>query len=130
MSAVCDMLGSMPSRDTPEALSGAVVSYINSENLDGLLGLYEESAVLELPDGQVAVGRAQIRAYYADLLRDHPRFAPGRVLPALVSEDLALTTTQIGLSASVEVARRQQDGSWRWVVDRPDVLRRPVDPAR
>jgi ketosteroid isomerase-like protein len=94
----------------------------NAGDLDGLVALYEESAVLEGPDGR-AVGRDQIKAFYADLRDGRPQFTPGHVLPALVSGDLALTTTQIGLTASVEIARRQADGSWRWLADRPDVLR-------
>lgn len=44
-------------------------------------------------------------------------------MPPLIVDDLALTTTQIGESATAEVARRQADGTWRWVIDRPDVRR-------
>lgn len=113
----------MAPMDRPEDLSAAVVALINAGDLDGLLDLYEESAVLERPDGTLAAGRAQIKQFYADLLETKPRFEPGVVLPALVQGDLALTTTRIGVSASVEIARRQSGGGWRWVMDRPDVLR-------
>ena len=109
--------------ERPEDLSAAVVALINAGDLDGLLDLYEEAAVLERPDGTLAAGRSQIRQFYADLLETKPYFEPGVVLPALVQGDLALTTTQIGVSASVEIARRQPDGGWRWLIDRPDVLR-------
>lgn len=102
-----------------------MVALINAADLDGLLDLYEESAMLERPDGTLAAGRSQIEQFYADLLATKPRFDAGVVLPALVQGDLALTTTQIGVSASVEIARRQPDGGWRWIVDRPDVLRQP-----
>lgn len=117
---------SMSPVENPDALSAAVVHRINAGDLDGLLDLYERDAVLELPDGQLATGHDQIRSFYAELLEGRPHFAPGRVLPALVADGLALTTTQIGSSASVEVARRQADGGWRWLIDRPDVLR-PTD---
>lgn len=109
----------------PEELSAAVVALINTGHLDGLLDLYEESAMLERPDGTLATGTAQIKRFYAELLETKPHFEPGVVLPAIVQGDLALTTTQIGASASVEIARRQPDGGWRWVMDRPDVLRPP-----
>jgi hypothetical protein len=39
------------------------------------------------------------------------------------SGDLALTSTRLPAGgAAVEVARRQPDGSWRWVIDQPAVL--------
>ncbi|MFI9629339.1 hypothetical protein [Streptomyces sp. NPDC052042] len=36
--------------------------------------------------------------------------------------DLALTTTRIGTTSTAEVVRRQDDGTWCWVIDRPDML--------
>jgi hypothetical protein len=33
----------------------------------------------------------------------------------------SLTTTRAG-NATVEVARRQRDGSWLWMIDQPNVL--------
>jgi len=115
----------MASVDRPEDLSAAVVARINAGDLDGLVDLYEEAAIVERPDGTLAVGRAQVRQFYADLLQSKPHFEPGYVLPALIQGVLALTTTQIGVSASAEIARRQPEGGWRWVMDRPDVLRPP-----
>ncbi len=43
--------------------------------------------------------------------------------PALCHGDLALTSTRLaGGSATAEVARRQPDGSWLWIIDQPNVL--------
>jgi hypothetical protein len=39
-----------------------------------------------------------------------------------VTDDIALTTTRIGETATAEVARRQDDGTWRWILDRPNVM--------
>ena len=45
--------------------------------------------------------------------------AVGTFLP----RDLALTSTLlVGGGATVEVARRQPDGTWLWVIDQPNVL--------
>jgi len=107
----------------PEALSEAVVTALNAGDVDALVGLYEDDAVLELPDGSQARGHAKIRAFYTELLADRPRFEPGVVLPALIVGDLALTTTQLGETATAEVARRQSNGTWRILADRPDVRR-------
>jgi hypothetical protein len=43
--------------------------------------------------------------------------------PVIRNGDLALTSTRLPAGgATVEVARRQPDGSWRWVIDQPAVL--------
>ena len=79
--------------------------------------------MLALPGERVAAGRDAIRGFYAELLAGKPRFEPGEQLPALQLGDLALTSTRlVGGGATAEIARRQPDGSWRWVVDRPNVL--------
>jgi hypothetical protein len=52
-----------------------------------------------------------------------PTFQPGDQLPALRLGDLALTSTRlVGGGATAEIARRQLDGTWRWTIDRPNVL--------
>jgi len=52
-----------------------------------------------------------------------PRFSSAGRQPAIRNGDLALTSTRLpGGGATVEVARRQPDGSWRWVIDQPAVL--------
>ncbi|MEV7957464.1 hypothetical protein [Streptomyces sp. NPDC088141] len=55
-------------------------------------------------------------------MKDAPQFAPSAAAAPLIMGDLALTTTRIGNTSTAEVARRQDDGTWRWVIDRPDVL--------
>jgi hypothetical protein len=73
-----------------------------------------------LPGGGIATGSAEIRVAYQRLVGDRP-FAAGTPQPALRSGDLALTSTRLPDGAvSVEVARRQSDGSWLWVIDQPD----------
>jgi len=88
-----------------------------------VVALYEPDAVLTFPPGNIATGRQEIRAVYAKLLADRPTLTPGRQQPALVSADLALTSTHLdGGGITVEVARRQPDGTWLWVIDRFDIL--------
>ncbi len=44
--------------------------------------------------------------------------------PALVSGDLALAATTLATGeVTVEIARRQPDGSWLWAVDEPSLAR-------
>ncbi|MFC4372739.1 YybH family protein [Nocardia halotolerans] len=108
----------------PEDLSRLVVERLNAGDVDGLVELYESDAVLALPDGVVATGIDEIRAAYARLVADRPVFQLGPQVPALRAGDLALTSSRLpgGPGATVEVARRQPDGSWRWILDQPNVL--------
>ncbi len=107
----------------PEDLGRFFVERANAGDVDGLVALYTPDAVLALRDGQVAVGSEQIRAFYEQLLKDRPTFTAGDGQPALRNGDLALTSTRLaGGGATAEVAQRQEDGTWLWVVDQPSVL--------
>jgi ketosteroid isomerase-like protein len=107
----------------PEDLGRLFVERANGGDLDGLLALYEPDAVVAFPPGRLSVGTAAIRGADADLLASRPTLAPGSPRPALRSGDLALTSTHLdGGGATVEVARRQPDGTWRWIIDQPNVL--------
>jgi ketosteroid isomerase-like protein len=107
----------------PEDLSRFIVERLNAGDVDGLVALYEPDAVLALPDGRVATGSQEIRRAYEQLLADRPEFAPGEQQPTLRNGDLALTSVRLpDGGATVEVARRQPDGTWLWVMDQPRVV--------
>ncbi|HCT76509.1 MAG TPA: hypothetical protein DGG94_15810 [Micromonosporaceae bacterium] len=107
----------------PEDLSRLILARLNAGDVDGLVALYEADAVLALPSGEVAVGSEAIRGAYEQIVADRPVFAPGEQQPTLSSGKLALTSTRLaGGGVTVEVARRQPDGSWLWVIDQPRVL--------
>ena len=42
--------------------------------------------------------------------------------PAIRNGDIAITSTTRAGNATVEVARRQHDGTWLWMIDQPSVL--------
>jgi ketosteroid isomerase-like protein len=107
----------------PDDLARFFVERANAGDVDGLVALYEPDAVLTFPPGNVATGRRAIRAVYEKLLADRPRLTPGRPQPALVNGELALTSTRLdGGGVTVEVARRQPDGSWLWAIDRFNIV--------
>jgi ketosteroid isomerase-like protein len=108
----------------PEDLSRLILDRLNAADVDGLVALYEPGAVLALPDGQVAAGSDEIRRAYGNLVAGRPTFEPGTPRPTLLSGDLALTSSRLTTGAvTVEVARRQPDGTWLWVIDQPNVIR-------
>jgi ketosteroid isomerase-like protein len=88
-----------------------------------LVALYEPDAVLALPSGQVAKGSDEIRQAYGHLVAEGLTFAPRRQQPTLCTGDLALTSVRLpDGGVTVEVARRQDDGTWLWVIDQPSLL--------
>jgi ketosteroid isomerase-like protein len=107
----------------PEDLGRYFLERANAGDVEGLVALYEPGAVLAFPPGRLATGHDQIRQVYAELLASRPSFGSAGQHPVIRNGDLALTSTRLpGGGATVEVARRQPDGSWRWVIDQPAVL--------
>jgi uncharacterized protein (TIGR02246 family) len=106
----------------PEDLARLIVERVNAGDAEGLSQLYEPDAVLGFPPGQETVGREAIRAVYEQLLASKPHFEVEKPLPTLISGDLALTSTRPadGTGGRVQVARRQPDGTWLRVLDRPE----------
>ena len=110
-----------PARD-PQDLERLLVSRQRAGDVEGMVALFEPDAVVDSSDGKLARGRAAIRAFFAEQVTAGRKFQIGEQRPALVSGDLALTST--GLpdgSVTSEVARRQADGTWLWVIDRYSV---------
>lgn len=115
-----------PVRDrarTPEDLTRLVVERARAGDAAGIAGLYEPDAVLAHPPGEITVGRDAIRAVFERLLAEAPPFRPEAPLPTLRHGDLALTATRAldGTGGRAQVVRRQPDGSWLRVLDRPEL---------
>ena len=106
----------------PEDLGHFFMERGNAGDLDGLVELYEPTALLAFPPRKVTSGHEAIRRVYAELLATKPKFE-GDVQPALRNGDLALTSTRFSGGATAEVARRQPDGTWLWIVDQPNVIK-------
>jgi ketosteroid isomerase-like protein len=107
---------------TPEDLTRLFVERANAGDADGIAALYEENAVMAFPPGSQTVGRNAIREFWDKALTEAPHFEQEQPLPTLVSGELALTSTppKDGSGARAQVVRRQSDGSWLRVLDRPE----------
>jgi ketosteroid isomerase-like protein len=107
----------------PEDLTRLFVERANAGDADGLAALYEADAVLAFPPGQVTVGREAIRAVCAQMVAQVSRFEPEDPLPTVRNGDLALTSTRAAdaTGGRVQVVRRQGDGTWLRVIDRPEL---------
>jgi ketosteroid isomerase-like protein len=107
--------------ERPEDLGRLFVERANAGDLEGLVALYEPDAVLAFPRGKLTTGRAAIRREYERFLAGRPTL-DGESQRGLCFGGLALTSTRFTGGVTAEVARRQPDGTWLWVIDQPNVL--------
>ena len=106
----------------PQDLAKLIVSRANSGDIEGMVDLYEPEAVLTVGGGRLAAGRAAIYKFYVEFLSTGQKFNLGDQRPAIISGDLALTSTLLPNGAvTAEIARRQPDGTWLWVIDQPSI---------
>jgi uncharacterized protein (TIGR02246 family) len=109
---------------TPEDLTRLFVQRANAGDAESLAELYASDAVLAYPPGSTTVGRAAIRAVLEQMLVHAPRpFPVEEPLPTVTCGDTALTSTQSadGKGGRVQVTKRQPDGSWLRIIDRPEM---------
>jgi uncharacterized protein (TIGR02246 family) len=104
----------------------AVEARTNDQDLDGLIALYAPDAVMVLVDGSTAAGTTAIREQLAGVLALGGRMTV-RSRSVVEAGDLALLSNEWTLTAgdqtmsavTAEVARREPDGSWLYVIDHP-----------
>lgn len=102
----------------PQDLERLLVSRQNAGDVNGMAALYEPEALLDNGEGRLVRGREAIRQFFAELVAQGRKFQMGQQRPARVCGDLALTSTPcLNGAVTAEVARRQRDGTWLWVID-------------
>jgi hypothetical protein len=108
----------------PQELAQLLVARANAGDIDGMVALYEQNAVLAIGGANVARGAAQIREFYIKFLASGIKFDVGEQRPAILSGELALTSTRLpNGTITAEVARQQSDGTWRWIIDQPVIAK-------
>lgn len=102
----------------PNDLEKIFVECANAGDVEGLVALYEADAKLACGDGVEVVGTRQIRRFFTNYLTTRPKLNRSVQAPALCNGNIALTSSRHSNGdVSVEIARRQPDGSWLWIVD-------------
>lgn len=105
-----------------QELERLLVARQNTGDVDGMTALFEPDAVIDCGGGRLVRGREAIRSLYVEGVAAGRKFAMGEQRPALICGDLAMTSTRLpDGDVTTEVARRQADGSWLWVIDRYSV---------
>jgi uncharacterized protein (TIGR02246 family) len=107
----------------PEDIARLFVERVNAGDAEGMAELYEPDAILAFPPGKQTVGRDAIRHLFEEMVKSKPHFEEEEPLSTLRFEDLALTSTRPSdkAGARAQVARRQRDGSWLRILDRPEM---------
>ena len=107
----------------PEDVTRLVAERLNAGDAAGVAALYEPQALLAYPADRPVTGRQAIQAIYQQIADAGAKFAIETPLPTVRIENLALTSTRSGdnTRVRVQVLRRQPDGSWLRIIDRPEV---------
>lgn len=116
---------------TPEQLHLSFVAAFNLGDVDGIMELYETEAVLVPQPGQVVHGREATRRALQQFLTLRGTMTIATAF-TIQSSDLAMLRGQWELTGtgpdgkpvtmtgkSIEVARRQPNGEWLFVIDHP-----------
>lgn len=117
----------------PEDCSRVLVAALESGDIDTSVALYEPSAVLFKKSGEVMTGLAAIRENNAGVIALKPKFTiafikatlsgDGTLATNRMKAELALTKPDGQLVQTsvdtLEVLRKQEDGSWRYIIDDP-----------
>lgn len=96
-------------------------------DLDGLMDLYEESAVFTRAQG-TRTGSSAIRAILGGYLstgasiamNDSVSFEAGELALVHWAWTMTFPDGRVAEGATAEVLRRQADGTWRFFIDNPD----------
>ncbi len=116
---------------TPEALMNCFADRLNAGDLDGLVALYDPSAVFEPQPGVVVRGHPAIRQALTDLLMLEPALV-AETVQVLAAGDTALVVNEWVLTGfapdgtpvrqtgrSADVVCKQPDGRWLVAIDKP-----------
>jgi len=121
----------MSKNTTPEEVLNSIVEGINTGNIDSLMTLYESGACFATQPGQLAKSPESVRQCLLNFI-DLKGNLDLKVKRVLQASDLALVTTEWSFSGtgpdgspvnmaskSADVLRRQDDGTWKFVIDNP-----------
>ncbi len=118
---------------TPEECDLLLIEAMNKGDLDAMVALYEPNASFVLFDsGHVVTGRAAIREAFQDVLALQLKYTVEVNVVPSAEGNLALTSTKFSATGkdttgqaitmsgtTVEVVRRQPDGTWLFAIDNP-----------
>jgi len=110
---------------TPEEICQLFQQYMAQGDIDALLGIYDPEAVFLDQWVEPKKGRAELKQVLTPLAAAKTIFQ-FNIRQVIQAGDIALMHTEWNVSApaptsqyAIEVARRQADGSWCWLIGDP-----------
>ena len=114
----------MPARN-PEEICSLFKKYMTERDIDGVLSVYDPEVVFLNPAGELIKGKRGLKQELAPFVAAQARF-DFNIRQVVQSGDIALMHTQWHITGpqemsvyAIEVARRQPDGTWRWLIGDP-----------
>jgi len=111
--------------NSPEAICRLFQQYMREGDIDAVLTLYDPEAVFLNQSGEVKKGGEALRQELAPFAAMKASF-DFSIKQVIQSGDIALMHTEWQVSSpqpmsvyAIEVARRQPDGTWRWLIGDP-----------
>jgi len=110
---------------SPEDVCSLFQQYMAQGDIDGVLSLYDKDAVILDKSGEVKQGEEGLRQNLEPFAAAKARF-DFTITQVIQADDIALMHTNWNVSGpqtitvyAIEVARRQPDGTWRWLIGDP-----------
>ena len=132
----------MPARK-PEECDLLLTESLNRGDVDTVVALYEPTARYVLDSGKVVTGHAAIREILQGYVAAKAKFSAEKILAFPGAEENLALTSIIGSvrvtepdgkevtlrGQSMEVVRRQPDGTWRFIIDNPNAAQWRAEPS-
>jgi ketosteroid isomerase-like protein len=116
---------------TPKEAVTAADDAFNSRDLEGVLALYEDGAIMVYEPGHLATGKAALRQVFESLLNLNA-VAKQEKIDVVQAGDIALWTSKWSVSGTAQdgtpftrggfgsaILRKHSDGGWRVAVENP-----------
>jgi len=120
------------SAKSPEEICRLFQHYMAEGDIDSVLSVYDPEAVFLNQSGEVKKGEAGLRQGLAAFAARKAVFNFD-IKQVIQSGDIALMHTEWKVSSpqqmsvyAIEVARRQPDGTWRWLIGDPFTIGRQI----
>ena len=117
---------------SPEDICRLFQQFMAEGDIDSVLNVYDPEAVFLNQSGEVTKGRQGLRLELAPLAAMKARFHFD-IKQVIQTGDIALMHTEWKVSVpqpmtvyAIEVARRQPDGTWCWLIGDPYTVGREV----